>query len=172
MEKVEYLSQLMESYGIPQAAQAALLGNIHVETGGTYDHTTKQKGGRAYGLFQFDSHNKPYKNMLKAEKIQDSPDAQLKYFMDTIYGDKQNIIGKGVAKQLRTELESNKDPEALTEILANNWFRPGKPHLEKRLEATRMYVPAQEAAPAPNTGIDELLGGFGYLKNMFNFGKP
>lgn len=170
MEKVEYLSQLMDSYGIPQAAQAALLGNIHVETGGTYDYQTKQKGGRGYGLFQFDSHNKPYKAMLKSEKMQDSPDAQMKYFVDTVYGDKQDIIGKGVAKQIRTAFESEQDPETLTELLATRWFKPGKPHLEKRLEATRMYVPAKEEAP--NTGLNELLGGFGYLKDMFNFGKP
>lgn len=171
MEKVEYLSQLMESYGIPQSAQAALLGNIHVETGGTYDYKTKQKGGRGYGLFQFDAHNKPYKAMLKAEKMKDSPDAQMKYFVDTVYGDKQDIIGKGVAKQIRTAIESEQDPLALTEVLATNWFRPGKPHLEKRLEATKMYVPAQQEE-APNTGLGELLGGFGYLKDMFNFGKP
>lgn len=171
MEKVEYLSQLMESYGIPQSAQAALLGNIHVETGGTYDYRTKQKGGRGYGLFQFDSHNKPYKAMLKAEKMKDSPDAQMKYFMDTVYGDKQDIIGKGVAKQIRTAIESEQDPLALTEMLATNWFRPGKPHLEKRLEAAKMYVPSQQEQ-APTTGLNELLGGFGYLKDMFNFGKP
>jgi len=171
MEKVEYLSQLMESYGIPQTAQAALLGNIHVETGGTYDHATKQRGGRGYGLFQFDSHNKPYKAMLKSEKMKDSPDAQMKYFMDTVYGDKQDIIGRGVAKELRSAMESEQDPYALTEVLANKWFRPGKPHLEKRLEATKMYVPAQEEKQV-NTGLNELLGGFGYLKDMFNFGKP
>lgn len=171
MEKVEYLSQLMDSYGIPQSAQAALLGNIHVETGGTYDHTTKQKGGRGYGLFQFDAHNKPYKAMLKSEKMKDSPDAQMKYFMDTVYGDKQDIIGKGVAKQIRTAIETEQDPEALTKMFSTTWFRPGEPHLEKRLEAARMYVPAQQEE-APTTGLGELLGGFGYLKDMFNFGKP
>lgn len=170
MEKVEYLSQIMDSYGIPQAAQAALLGNIHVETGGTYDHTIKQKGGRGYGLFQFDSHNKPYKGMLKTEKLTDSPDSQFKYFMDTVYGDKQDIIGRGVAKEIRNALDNESNPEVLTELLANKWFRPGKPNLEKRLEATRMYVPSQEASP--NVGLGELLGGFGYLKDMFNFGKP
>jgi len=169
MDKVEYLTQLMNQYGIPEPAQAALLGNIHVETGGTYDHTAKQKGGRGYGLFQFDSHKKHYKNMLKTEGLKDSPEAQIKYFVDTIYGDRQNIIGKGVASQLRNALETETDPLALTETLANQWFRPGKPHLEKRLEATRMYMPEQQAAPAPTIGLDELMGGFKYLNDMFNF---
>jgi hypothetical protein len=68
-------------------------------------------------------------------------------------------------------MESEQDPYALTEVLANKWFRPGKPHLEKRLEATKMYVPEQEEKQV-NTGLNELLGGFGYLKDMFNFGKP
>lgn len=30
------------------------MANIDVETGGTFDYTTKQKGGKGQGLFQFD----------------------------------------------------------------------------------------------------------------------
>jgi hypothetical protein len=168
MDKVEYLSSLMSDYGMSPTAQAALLGNIHAETGGTYEHTTKQKGGKGYGLFQFDSHMKPYKAMLKSEGLKDSPDAQMKYFMDTVYGDKQDIIGKGVAAQIRNALEKEQDPFTLTQVLSDNWFRPGKPNYEARMNATQMYVPAIQQ---PNTTLDELLGGFKYLGNMFNFGK-
>ena len=170
MDKAEYLTQIMTQYGIPEPAQKALLGNIHVETGGTYDYTTKQKGGRGYGLFQFDSHRKPYNQMLKNTGMQDSPEAQIKYFIETIYGNKQNVIGKGVAKELRTAIENENDPLALTEKLANQWFRPGKPHLEKRLEATKMYMPEPTPEPAM-TGLDELLGGFKYLGSMFDFAR-
>lgn len=169
MEKVEQLSQIMDSYGIPPMAQAAMLGNIHVETGGTYDHTTKQKGGKGYGLFQFDYHNKPYQQMLKEEKLKDSPENQIKYFIETIYGDKQNVIGKGNAAQLRSAIEQEQDPLKLTQYMSDLWFKPGKPNLDARFKATQMYAPP---APEANTGLNELLGGFGYLKDMFNFGKP
>jgi hypothetical protein len=32
-----------------------------------------------------------------------------------------------------------------------------------------MYMPEQQAAPAPTIGLDELMGGFKYLNDMFNF---
>lgn len=169
MEKVEQLSAIMDSYGIPPTAQAALLGNIHVETGGTYDHTIKQKGGKGYGLLQMDFHKKPYFEDLKSNKLKDSPENQLKYFIETIYGDKQNIIGKGNAAQLRTAIENEQDPLKLTQYMSDLWFKPGKPNLEERFKATQMYAPPK---PEANTSLDELMGGFGYLKDMFNFGKP
>lgn len=41
------------------------MGNIHVETGGTYDYRTKQIGGNGYGLFQFDFLKPFYRTYLK-----------------------------------------------------------------------------------------------------------
>ena len=169
MENVERLSQIMDDYGIPPVAQAAMLGNIHVETGGSYDYQTKQKGGKGYGLFQFDFHNKPYQRMLKEEKLKDSPENQIKYFIETIYGNKQNVIGKGNAAQMRNAIENEQDPAKLTQYMSDAWFRPGQPNMDARIKATSMYAPPQ---PEANVGRDELFGGFGYLKDMFNFGKP
>jgi hypothetical protein len=40
------------------------MANIHVETGGTFDYKTKQKGGNGYGLFQFDFLKKYYLEYL------------------------------------------------------------------------------------------------------------
>lgn len=171
MEKVEQLSQIMDNLGIPANAQIALLGNIHVETGGTYDYKAQQKGGKGYGLLQMDYHKKPYFDDLKANKLKDSPENQLSYFLDTIYGNKQDIIGRGNAAQLRKAIETEQDPAKLTGIMSDLWFKPGKPNMDQRLEAARMYTPTAQQAPV-NTGLDELMGGFGYLKDMFNFGKP
>lgn len=171
MENVERLSQIMDNLGIPANAQIALLGNIHVETGGTYDYKTQQKGGKGYGLFQMDYHKKPYFDDLKANKLKDSPENQMAYFLDTVYGDKQNIIGKGTAAQLRNAIENEQDPAKLTGIMSDLWFKPGKPNMDQRLAAAKMYTPTSQQA-SPNINWDEMMGGFGYLRDMFNFGKP
>jgi len=36
----------------------AIMGNIDVETGGTYSHTQEERGGKGYGLFQFTGSHK------------------------------------------------------------------------------------------------------------------
>ena len=47
--------------GFSEEAAAGIMGNIDIETGGSYDYQQKQKGGgKGYGLFQFDFMNKYY----------------------------------------------------------------------------------------------------------------
>jgi hypothetical protein len=62
------------------------MANISVETDGTFDHTTKQKGGKGYGLFQFDFLQKYYDNYLKNNKLVDSAESQIKFMDSTIKG--------------------------------------------------------------------------------------
>ena len=63
---------LKENYPqLTNDAIAGIMGNIGVETGYTYEYTTRQnentsdKMGPGMGLFQFDEQRKPYKNWLK-----------------------------------------------------------------------------------------------------------
>ena len=174
-ERKQVIRQYLEDKGFPENAIPAIMGNIEVETGGTFSAHTKQKGGPAKGMFQFDPTGPMYKDYYKnyLGKNKDNMFQQIDYFWDTTYGDRQHVIGKGVAKQLRDSFE-NDSPAAITENLVNKWFRPSIPHLEKRIAATNaLYMPQQEQTQAqPNTTLDELLGGFKYLGNMFNFGKP
>ena len=86
--------------GFPHNACIGIMGNIHVETGGTFDYTTKQKGGNGYGLFQFDYHKKYYNEYCKEEDIQDSAAAQVSYMGATIFGSKKNVIGAGNASKI------------------------------------------------------------------------
>ncbi len=51
------------------------MANIYVETGGTFDYTTKHSGGNDYGLFQFDYLRKHYENYLKKENLCDSAES-------------------------------------------------------------------------------------------------
>lgn len=84
------------------------MGNIHVETGGTYDYKTKQIKGNGYGLFQFDFLKSYYFAYIKKEKLTDSAQNQIKFVYETIYGTEKNLIGAGIANKLGAFL---KDPK-------------------------------------------------------------
>ena len=142
----------MKKLGFPDNAIPAIMANIEVETGGSFDYRQKQRGGKAYGLLQFDAMKPYYNSYLKEKKAKDSAYNQLSFMYDTIYGKKQDIIGQGVAKDLRTSFDT-KDPVAITEDLTFKFFKPGKPNLEKRLAAVNNYwtpppqPPVTEGAP-------------------------
>ena len=46
--------KIQEKFGYSAPMLAGILGNIHVETGNTFDYKQKQNKGPAEGLFQFD----------------------------------------------------------------------------------------------------------------------
>ena len=174
-ERKQVIKQYLEDKGFPEKAIPAIMGNIEVETGGTFSAHTKQKGGPAKGMFQFDPTGPMYKDYYKnyLGKNKDNMFQQIDYFWDTTYGDRQDIIGKGTARDLRNSFEKD-EPAVIAENLVTKWFRPSKPHLDKRIAATNaFYSPVETTQPQEsNTGLNELLGGFDYLKGMFNFGKP
>lgn len=62
------------------------MANILVQTGGTFDYTTKQKGGKGHGLFQFDFHQKFYDDYTKKHDLKDSARSQIQYMHSTIKG--------------------------------------------------------------------------------------
>ena len=66
---------------------SSIMGNIAVETGNTFSHTQKQKGGGGgYGLFQFTGgHKDDYFDWIKGNKIPDSKFSQAKFVYDNIY---------------------------------------------------------------------------------------
>ena len=79
-------STLEKYFGSNPALISAMLGNIDVETGGTFDFRQEQKGGNGYGLFQFDFHKPYYKKFLKQNQLEDSVDSQIRYTYENIYG--------------------------------------------------------------------------------------
>jgi len=118
---------------------SAMLGNIDVETGGTFDFRQKQKGGNGYGLFQFDFHRPYYEEFLKENQLQDGVDSQVRYTYENIYGNKQNVLGAGNAKDLRDSFASKTDPIELSDDFMTIFLDPGKPHADRRRESTRMH---------------------------------
>ena len=88
----------------------ALLGNIDVETGGSFDFrqiedtTNEQKG---YGLFQFTGgHLSSYLDYLKDTEQKDSPDAQTKFVYANIYNENPpHVIGAGNQKKIQNAFD-------------------------------------------------------------------
>jgi hypothetical protein len=131
---------LLSDRGFSPEAQAAILGNIAVETGDSFDYQQKQKGGgKGYGLFQFDFMKPYYDKFLKDNNFEDSPTSQMDFMYETIYGSLQDLIGKGNAAKLRDSFQS-KDVEQITKDFMNIWEKPGVPHEERRVkEALKFY---------------------------------
>jgi len=94
----------------------ALLGNIDVETGGTFDFTQIEdttKDQKGYGLFQFTGgHLSSYYDYLKDTNQKDGMDAQTKFVYANIY-DKNppHVIGAGN----QTKIKNAFDDGSMTE---------------------------------------------------------
>jgi len=130
---------------------SALMGNIAVETGGTYSHTQIEKKGKGYGLFQFTgSHKDDYFDWIKGNKIPDSKYSQAKFVYDNIYAKKgygrelgwrdRGILQRSLDEPIPTPMAlSPKAREIVpvsqkTKTFANVYEKPGKPHMRRRLK--------------------------------------
>ena len=91
----------LKKRGLSNAAIAGIVGNIDVETGGSFDYQQRQTRsgdprspniveGGGYGLFQFDDpgrragHETWYKQYLEQTNKEDSTESQLDYFLDMV----------------------------------------------------------------------------------------
>jgi len=120
-------------------AIAGILGNIDVETGGTFDAAQKQSGGPGYGLFQLEgSKQKSYNKFIANKGMEDSPQSQLEYMYETIYGSLKKEIGHGNAKKLR-KIFATGTVEDITTAFEQIWERPGKPHSSRRLKSAKEH---------------------------------
>lgn len=162
----QYIWDLL-SERFPENAVPALMASIDVETGGSFDYKQKQKGGKGYGLFQFDFHKPYYNKWLNTNKRKDSAEAQIDYLHDSLYGRNQDVIGRGTAKELRMAIDQQ-DPGTLTQTLTDSFLRPGKPNMEKRLEAINKYGASYNPS-ASTASSGEVQGTIDYLKKMFGF---
>jgi len=136
----------------------ALMGNISVETGGSFSHTQKQKGGGGgYGLFQFTgSHKDDYLEWIKQKELEDNKYSQAKFVYDNIY--EVDGYGRDLGWRDRGLLQSAFDdekptPMALsprsqeivpihkkTSTFTTAYEKAGKPHMNRRLrEAVRYH---------------------------------
>tara|TARA_R100000963_G_scaffold27616_1_gene18894 strand:- start:840 stop:1313 length:474 start_codon:yes stop_codon:yes gene_type:complete len=131
----------------PESAISAILGNIDVETGGTFDYQQKQKNGKGYGLFQFDSQKEPYFNWLKTTGIDDGPEAQIQFVADAIYNDKYDAeglftgpldIGGKSRKKIRKAFDEGSTLD-ITQVFSEEYERPSKPRMDKRVQSAEGF---------------------------------
>jgi len=141
---------------------AGILGNIHVETGGTFDPEQKQKGGGGFGLFQFDykkgkvgtGMRGAYEAHIKDAGIPNSADAQLDFMMNLIYAKKPLYeLGAGNTKKIIDAFE-NGDPVSVSDNF-QDWFeRPGVEHRDRRQRATLFYATEGQEHPLRKNLLD------------------
>ena len=131
----------------PESAISAILGNIDVETGGTFDHTQQQDNGPGYGLFQFDSQKPFYFRYLENKGMEDSPESQIKFVADAIYNNRYNAEGLftgaldigGKSRDAIIEAFKNGSTAEITRVFSDEYEKPSTPHMEKRVEAAEEF---------------------------------
>jgi len=147
------IRQLLSESGFDDAAIAGIMGNVEVETGGSFNPQQKQySGGPGRGLFQMESGAgklDEYQTWLKKTGRQDSDASQIQFFRDTIYDPSGvrdivgvDVAGFGNAEKLRDVFETD-DPAKIAEAVSNLWERPSVPHMERRKEAAAKYMEAE-----------------------------
>jgi len=144
--KKQKVASILKNRGLSNNAVAGIMGNIDVETGGSFDYQEQEKSSTkkplGYGLFQLTKSGplpKGYIQFLEKNKIEDSAEAQIDFMLDTIYGDSQDIIGRGNAAKLRKSFEEG-DAKKVAEDFMNIWERPGIPHKKRRLESAESIL--------------------------------
>ena len=132
----------LKKLGYSRVARAAILGNIHVETGGTFDHQQKQNNGNGYGLYQFDFQKKFYMenpdSYLKANKFEDNPFNQTMFMHESInqLAPGKHTVNKDMIGQLQRDLQGD-DVSTAAVSFSKNYLQPGKPHIERRIDASK-----------------------------------
>ena len=143
---IAVLKHLKKESELSDPLIVAIMANIAVESGYTFDYKTKQRGKRtdpAYGLFQFDPRGagmaKLYQRYLEHRGIEDSMEAQLDLIVDILtrtWKPGVSYVGSGnVSKVLEAAKEG---PAPATEAFCSHILRPGVPHLDRRLAAIPM----------------------------------
>ena len=146
MSNALHIAGLLSKH-FPESAISAILGNIDVETGGTFDHTTEQRGGKGYGLIQFDDQQGAYWDWLESTTLRDSPESQIQFVADAIYNDKYDAegmftgpldIGGKSRKKIRQAFDEGSTLD-ITQVFSEEYERPSKPRMDKRVKSAEGF---------------------------------
>ena len=119
----------------------ALMGNISVETGGTFDPFQQQEGGDGHGLFQFSgNHLKAYKKWLRAIGFPDSGYNQALFVNSNVYAkDTPYDLGWKARGLLQDAFSGDLSTQDKTRIFSDVYEKPGVPHMDRRIEESLRY---------------------------------
>ena len=140
INKESEVTDLLKKHFPDDSAVAGILGNMEVETGGSFDYEQKQVGGSGQGLIQMDGGMKDayFNTYLKNNNKEDSAESQVLFIKDILNSGENYDIGAGHRKKLKEAFES-KDPQRISDEFTNRVERPGVPHLERRKKATEKF---------------------------------
>lgn len=140
--RLDNIDNDLKRLGYSRVARAAILGNIHVETGGTYDHQQRQDNGNGYGLYQFDFQKKFYMenkdSYLSSNKFEDTPMNQTMFMHESInqLAPGKHTVDKNKIGQLQKDLQGDDVARAAISF-SENYLQPGTPHIDRRRDAAR-----------------------------------
>lgn len=125
--------------GLSRPQVLGLLGNIAVETMGSFDPDQKQLGGGpGRGLIQMEVGTTRYKDFLSKVKNPNNLNEQFDYILDTMFDQSTpnllNVWG-GYGRQDKWVKNPNLPVSTSTKLLSDLYFRPGKPNIEERQKA-------------------------------------
>ena len=171
----------LKKRGLSNAAIAGIVGNIDVETGGSFDFQQRQtksgkahdpnfiKGG-AYGLFQFDDpgksagHETWYKQYLEKTNKTDSAESQLDYVLDMVnagentqdpfYNFSTNI-GASNAGTIKGYFKLSEDPKQVSDSITDRFLNPGVKHSDKRRTSAQATFDELQPVDPDNQNIDQ-----------------
>ena len=173
-DKTIYISEIIKNLkdkGYSNAAISGILGNIDVETGGTFDFQEKEDKlkfgdelGNGYGLFQFDFMKSHYNEWLNKNEKNDSIRSQVDFMDDVIQGKKFIDTKDGKIEMLkpsdRVELQTilrESDDSSETALAFNKYFEKGKFN-DRRIDSALSFSTTfdQELAPPTDSQEDEI----------------
>ena len=142
------INEYLKGKGYRKEARAGILGNINIETGGSFSpkqiENAKDKT-LGYGIFQLTGKKKDYDRWMKENNFSVENTAelpmQIEYMHETIYGNKltgKNIgreIGPGTAARLQKSFATG-TAEEIALAFSNDWEKPEVPHNEARQKSS------------------------------------
>ena len=157
-QRQELVFNFFKEKGYPDESIAAIMGNIAVEAP-TFKYSEKEKGGKkgrdqGIGLFQFTGGRQDdYKKYLRDNKLSDNAINQLEYVHEQMTSDSKDELSYDVGVKNRERLRKvllGKGMGAVEDrakLISDIFLRPGKPHIERRMEESlNMYdmIPRQD----------------------------
>ena len=172
-ERIAEIIYILKREGFSNKEAAAMLGNIDVETGGSFDYLQKQyEGGPGRGLFQFEGLKlDAYNEWLKANNKKNSADSQIQYVKQSIKSPEtlpksimnlprmkkaesvSDVVGSGNAKKIRKVFKEGNVREA-SDTFADLYEKPAskKSYGKRRASAQNFF---NQLTDAPEFEVEQ-----------------
>jgi hypothetical protein len=155
---ISHIRNYFTSKGYSKEAIAGILGNIDVETGGSYDPEQKQRGGSGRGIFQMDGKMlAEFKKHLKYNNLKSTIKTQIDFLHAALTDEKTKRklgtqstttkkskriydVGWRVRKRVREAIASG-NVDRITRVFSDEFLQPNpkKNWMNRRLESAQKH---------------------------------